>query len=210
MNRYHVVNAYVAYVTLHGDKKLAERLRKPAIHDLADHCFSLRCDYNESDVLDRLESEELAIYFGLVHKLNGEAAFAEEVDTWRRINSIDGVEIIVENSDDDPTRVDFHINDPIAGQWADKHGSLDGGTWESDGAGFCYDSTYWHPKLFEELQKEGFSFDFSQYGEPDEHDLEVSRHACDCDECQGDWRQGEKHLAEGIEEVAQRKLSKKG
>jgi len=117
-------------------------------------------------------------------------------DCYARAHAADGVTIVVTNSDDDPTRVDFTIQDRIANAWADRHGSLDGGTWEAcDGEDFVYDSTYWHDDLFAELRKEGFRFDFSQYGEPDEHDLDVMRHACDCDECQGDYHAGEEHLS---------------
>lgn len=218
MNRYDVVNAYAALVALHGDTwltdakdKIRARLAKPAVRDITDVCrpYSSRRGFIErADVLDALEPEAFAGYFQLVKRHLGESEAIRLSDEWARINATDGVEIIVQNSDDDPTRVDFHVQDPIANEWAEKHGSLDGGTWEcADGPDFIYDSTYWHPGLFEELRKEGYVFDFSEYGEPDEHDLEVARHASECEECQYDWHAGEEHLKAGIEEVAKKKLA---
>jgi hypothetical protein len=220
MNRYNVVNAFAAFNALHPDKLghavpkgLAKRLAKPELRDICDvrTPFHFHGHYpDRGDVLDNLESEALAGYFELVCRYLGKEAAETAIDEWRRINSVDGVEIVVVSSDDDPTRVDFHIQDPLAHEWAERHGSLDGGTWEScDGPEFVYDSTYWHPKLFEELQAEGFDFDFSQYSEPDEHDLEVSEHAGNCDECEYDWHKADEHLKEGLDETAVRKLKLK-
>ena len=53
--------------------------------------------------------------------------------------------------------------------------------------------------MIEELQKEGFRFDFSNFIEPDERDLEIARHASECGECEYDWRAASEHL-EAIED----------
>lgn len=124
-------------------------------------------------------------------------------DAYARVHDPAGVTIHVENSDDDPTRVEFHVQDPIANAWADRHGALDGGTWETaDGEDFVYDGTYWREDLFDELRKEGFDFDFSSYGEPDERDLAIAAHAADCDVCQGDWHRAEEDFDDDAKMVA--------
>jgi hypothetical protein len=215
MNRYDTVNAYAALIALHqstwrtdATQRLMLRLSKPLVRELVDVHQPYGRYPERGDVLDALTPEAFAGYFQLVKRHLGESEAIRLSDEWARINDPAGVEIIVQNSDVDPTRINFHVSDPIANEWAEKHGSLDGGTWEcADGPEFIYDSTYWHPGIFDELRKEGYVFDFSEYGEPDEHDLEVARHASECTECQYDWHAGEEHLKAGIEEVATKKLA---
>lgn len=103
--------------------------------------------------------------------------------------------IRLSNSDDDPTQIIAIVEGDYADKWADHHGSLDGGTWESaDGPTFVYDILYWRPGLFEELEADGYKFDHSEYSEPDEHDLAVARHASECEKCSHDWHKAEKHM----------------
>ena len=124
-------------------------------------------------------------------------------DAYARAHDPAGVTVHVENSDDDPTRVEFHAQDRVANAWAERHGALDGGTWEtSDGEDFVYDSTYWHAGLFDDLRKKGFNFDFSSYGEPDERDLAIAKHASECDVCEYDFRKAEEHFDDALVIVA--------
>ncbi len=103
--------------------------------------------------------------------------------------------IRLSNSGDDPTHIIAVVEGEYADQWADHHGSLDGGTWErADGPTFVYDILYWRPGLFETLEDEGYRFDYSEFGEPDEHDLAVAKHASECDECSYDWHKAETHM----------------
>ena len=86
--------------------------------------------------------------------------------------------------------------DPIADAWADAHGSLDGGTWECcDGPDFVYDILYWRPGLIEELQAERLRSQLlPALYEPGEEETAIATHAGECDACQGDYREAEKHL----------------
>jgi hypothetical protein len=188
-----IVDAYMAFAVLHDDEAIMARIEKGRCDtfDASAHRHGSHWDY-----LERLEDDSRDAYFSLVSKRLGAESGGEERDNWKRIHDVAGVTIHVENSGDDPTMVCFHIQDPIADAWADAHGSLDGGTWESDGSDFAYDLTYWHPDLFAGLKKEGFDLDFSSYSEPDEHDLDVAKHASRCEQCQGNgnWEDYEKHF----------------
>jgi|HubBroStandDraft_2_1064218.scaffolds.fasta_scaffold41066_3 hypothetical protein len=218
-DRYTVVNAFAAFLALHEDDhpsdprtiRLIKRLDAPGVRELDDvrkpYAYHGQCT-ERGDVLDNLSNEALAGYFELCDRYLGRDRCLELIDQWRRINSIDGVMIHVENSDD-PTMINFHISDPLAHEWSEKHGSLAGGTWESaDGPDYVYDSTYWHKDLFPELEAEGYDFDFSTYSEPDEDDLQAAQHAAECDECQYDHAKAVEHLAEELEATAKRKLAK--
>jgi len=104
------------------------------------------------------------------------------------------------NSADDPTQIFAIVEGTYADQWADYHGSLDGGTWEcADGPTFVYDILSWRPGLFDELEGEGYSFDYSEFSGPDDNDLAIARHAAECDACSYDWQKAEKHLRESAE-----------
>lgn len=75
----------------------------------------------------------------------------------------DAVTVVVENSEDDPFTLNLHVQDQLASKWADDHGSLDGGTWESvDGPDFIHDHAGCRPGIFDEWKKEGFKLDLSQ------------------------------------------------
>jgi hypothetical protein len=153
-----------------------------------------REEYADLTTLQETSLEALACYCALVAKRDGANEAAEMLDRWTRINAKDSVTIVVANSDDDPTQINIHVQDEIADAWADAHGSLDGGTWEcADGSDFVYDMLYWRPGLFTELLAEGFKFDFSGFGEPDERDLAVAAHASECDECEYDWHKADEH-----------------
>lgn len=102
--------------------------------------------------------------------------------------------IRLSNSDDDPTQIIAEVSAPFASQWADDVGSLAGGTWETaDGDELVYEVLHWEPDLFEDLEKEGYRFDYSEYDEPDEDDLFVAKHASECTACSGDWHRGQRH-----------------
>jgi hypothetical protein len=145
-----------------------------------------------------LEDSAREHYFALVAKRDGQKQADELRANYERIGDPAGVEIQIHSSEDDPYQVTFIIQDEIADAWADAHGSLDGGTWEcADGPGFVYDHGFWTPTLFEELRKEGFNLDFSQwYGDPDENDERIARHAGECDECSGDFSRARDHVEE--------------
>jgi len=197
MNRLDVVNAYAAFAALSdfhcstaGAKEIEKRLEKPALRELVDvgRPYSYRNRAERSDVLDQLTPEAFAGYFALVERYLGRSEAERLSDEWSRINSVDGVEIQIENSDDDPFRVNFSVNDPIANEWAEKHGSLDGGTWECcDGPDFIYDSGMWHEKLFEELKAEGYDLNFGQWSDPEPEDHETAAHIAECEDCQDHW-----------------------
>jgi hypothetical protein len=223
-SRHAIVNAYMLRARL--DKDAEPKLSKAA-RELDDTPSRYRFHTYDGPVtfmceaLDALEFEDVMAFFCLlaardnlavgagglmmVRRPDGTTATAPvhddsaitRADRYARVHDPAGVTIVVESSDDDPTLVTFHIADPIANAWADRHGSLDGGTWEtSDGEDFVYDTTYWHEGLFEEIKKEGFDLDFSSYGEPDERDLAIVAHAADCEACQGDFSNAEKHFTD--------------
>lgn len=81
--------------------------------------------------------------------------------------------IKLENSDDDPLQIIATITGPHADDFAEAQGSLDGGTWERDGGDgmFVYDVLYWRPGLIDELEKEGYKLDRTEYSEPDEDEI---------------------------------------
>jgi len=192
-----VIDAYVAFAVLQKDAELTARLRKGQAWDRTE--ANHRVYGSEWDYLGGLEEDSRDAYFSLISKRLGAEEGADLADKWRRIHDVAGVTIRVENSDDDPTIVEFIIQDEIADAWADAHGSLAGGTWECvDGPEFVYDITYWHPRLFEELEKEGYDLDFSNYSEPDERDIAIANHLGECHECQqsGDWESYSKHYDE--------------
>lgn len=117
-----------------------------------------------------------------------------DVERIRRVYAKDGVTVHVENSDDDPTTVMYHVQDDLAEEWADNDQYIDGNSWESaDGPDFVYAMGTWHPKLFDELKAEGYDLDFSSYSEPDERDVDIARHAAECPHCEYDWHKAENH-----------------
>ena len=121
-------------------------------------------------------------YFGLVDKRLGRAFANSALEDFAKVGWPWGVTVYVQGSDDDPFRVNFHVSDPIASDWADANGSLDGGTWETvDGPDFVYDTGQWSPDLWDRLRKEGFDLDFSEWSDPDEDDLAAARHARNCE-----------------------------
>jgi len=151
----------------------------------------------ERQAVQSLEPGAALAYLALVAKNAGESEAIKLANEIHRINRADGVTIQLETSDDDPTQFTAHIADELADEWCEAHGALDGGTWEcADGPDFCYDILYWRPRLIEELQKEGFDFDFSQFSEPDERDIAVAMHASECSECEYDWHKANDHLVE--------------
>lgn len=209
-----IVNAHVLRAVLdHKEIKLSHAAR-----DLCDVSLHLgRSGESEYQVLreglDGLELEDVVCFFVSLRARQsacppemplGPLSYAAEVnaggaiclaDAYARIHDPAGVEINLSNSDDDPTRIDATIHDPIAEAWVDVHGSQQGSTWEGTGdPGFVYDSWTWHPKLIEELQAEGLNLDQSDYSEPDERDIAIAEHAANCDICQCDWRRAAEHF----------------
>lgn len=191
-------DAIVTYAA-HRSPALKERLSVPnrsRVRAMAGPSL-YTCD-SEWEALRYLDDDAREVYFWIVAKRDGIKEATELRENYDRIGRPDGVTIVLETSDDDPFRITAHVQDPIADAWADAHGSLDGGTWECcDGPDFVYDILYWRPGLIEELQKEGYSFDCSQLYEPGEEETAIMQHACDCDACQGDYREAEKHVAGG-------------
>lgn len=140
------------------------------------------------EVLRNLEPGAVEVYFALVDRFQGREKANEAILSYARVGWPWSVTVYVENSDDDPFRVNFHVHDPIASDWADANGSLDGGTWETaDGTDFVYDTGMWSEDLFSSLRKEGFDLDLSSWSDPDEDDLAAARHASDCDDCRSHW-----------------------
>jgi hypothetical protein len=108
--------------------------------------------------------------------------------------------IHISPTSDDPTQFFATVTGPYADQWADFHGSLDGGTWERvDGPTHVYDILLWRPGLFDELMADGYIFDLSEYSEPDENDLAIAQHAADCEACSYDWHKAEKDIRRGTD-----------
>jgi len=212
-----IVNAHALRMLLDGEEiKLSDRaweICDVSRHPLADEKFqALR------EGLDSLELEDVVCFFvalrardlkdaalplcvGTMH-YDGEVAAGGAIglaDAYARIHDPAGVEIKLANSDDDPTRIDATIHDPIAEAWVDVHGSQQGSTWEGTGdPGFVYDSWTWHPKMIEELQAEGLNLDQSEYSEPDERDIAIAIHASECDVCQYDWRKAAEHFDDAL------------
>jgi hypothetical protein len=191
-SRWAIVNAHVLVATLdYKQVKLSSAAR--SLVDVSTYCDRDKYVTFSNDLNAAWCDPELApCFFLLVEKAEGRETAAEFADILARIHDKAGVTIVVENSDDDPTCVEFSVHDPIANAWAEQHGSLDGGRWEcADSHSFIHDSTYWRPGMFAELRKEGFRFDFSLYDKPDERDVKIAEHAANCAVCQGDWHKAE-------------------
>jgi hypothetical protein len=220
-NRMAIVEAYCAFADLNDGTdaltQVAWQARVAKVRDLYSIRTLARGDAeNPTDAIESLGSLDEAsrdAYVALSARLLGEPDDRDDetiAQAYVRANRKDGVEVHVSNNGDDPFQVDFTINDPVADAWANAHGSLGGGTWEGTGdPGFVYDSTCWHEDLVEDLQREGFDLDLSEYGEPDADDLRVMDHihgtvATDdapategCEACQNyGYRDGVKHLEE--------------
>ena len=191
-------NALVAYASMHPGN-FADRIAASRTADIATESYLYKNTHWE--ILKSLEPEAQALYFALVAKHEG-AQRAEDLSSdYARIQDPKGVTILVENSDDDPFSILFTINDSgdsgegIADAWADCHGSLCCGTWESGCPDFVYDQGYFYPGLFDEITE--YDLNFSVYSEPSDTDCTIAQHAAHCDDCDGDFRQAEKHLANG-------------
>ncbi len=190
-DRLAIVDAYAAYAQ--GNKVMRDRMHNtPAAHLSNLSTYSYK--YSVWETISSLDDATREHYFELVGKLEGYSKADELRHNWERIGRKDGVTIFLETSDEDPFRTTAHIHDRIASAWCDAHGSLDGGTWEEcDGPEFCYDILNWHPGQIEALQAEGYNFNFSQYSEPDERDIEIMNHAAECESCQYDYSQAKEH-----------------
>lgn len=104
-------------------------------------------------------------------------------------------EIVVENTEDDPTELLFTVHGDHAAAWGEYHGSLTGGTWEkADGPEFIYDIGAWTPTLLDEITALGFELNLSQYSDPDPRDLAIAEHAATCATCDYDWHRAEQHM----------------
>ncbi len=195
-DRLAIVDAYVTFANAYKDKALTDRLHGSRACKASNASLY---SYRESvwEAIDSLDEEYRPDFYALVAKRKGAAVATQLEADYARIQDPAGVVIHLETSDDDPTRCTAHIHDVIADAWCNAHGSLDGGTWECcDGPEFCYDILNWHPGQIEALQAQGYRFDFSAYSEPNEHDIAVMSHASECEDCQWDYRKGEKHLAD--------------
>jgi hypothetical protein len=193
-----VADAFVAYARFHPMSWVYPALtRCRRVRALARLGPSTQAHGTIWETLDTMEETAREHYFTLVQKLEGSLVRNQLQQNFERIYKKDGVTIKVENLEDDPFMVQFIIHDEVADAWAEVHGSLCGGTWEKvDGPDFVYDIGTWHPKLFEELKKEGFDLDFSEYSEPEAGDFPIAEHAGKCDRCSGDFSKAKKHLAE--------------
>jgi len=198
MDRSDIVNAFAAYAMIHDDETMLYRTgRSQDLRRLRD--VSTVKDQRPYEILSCLEPGALMGYFGLVDKFKGREAANEAFWEYARVGWPWGVTVQVLNRDDNPFDVEFIVSDPIAEDWADAHGSLDGGTWEGTGdPGFVYDTGYWHDKLFEKLQAEGYDLDFSQWSDPEPEDHATAAHIAECEDCQntGDFDQAREHMNE--------------
>jgi len=191
MNRIDVADTAVLYYKYRNGREPSK-----AVRDLsAIGCYKSsggRYSTSEIDALEDAEPEVMARYLAWVARDEGPAAAAQIADDMARIADPKGVTIYVTNRDDDPTVVAFHIQDPLATAWCDRHGALMGGTWEcADGSDFWYDSGVWYPGCFDELRE--YKLNFAEYGEPDDRDLAIMAHASECDACGYDYHKAEEH-----------------
>lgn len=189
-SREDIVDGYIAFHAIHDCVKGGrDRFKRKGLYEISTiGTNALFCDETPYETLRRLEPGALEVYFALVDRFQGRAKANEAILSYARVGWPWGVTVHVENSDDDPFRVSFHVSDEIASDWADANGSLDGGTWETaDGTDFVYDCGQWHEDLFENLRKEGYDLDLSSWNDPDEEDLALARHAHGCEECQEHW-----------------------
>lgn len=198
MDRVAFADAIVTFAS-YRKHALIDRLRKGNVHKLTNEsCYrrSLeRYATTERDALRNLEPDSALLYLAIVAKHCGESEAIKLANDLRRIASIDGVTIQLETSDYDPSQTTAHIHDELATEWCDYHGALDGGTWEEcDGPEFCYDILQWYPGQIQALQKEGYHFDFSQYSEPSEEEIEILKHAATCIDCDCDYSKSEEHV----------------
>lgn len=201
MDRQDFADAIVTFAT-YRDHALIERLRAGNVADISNESLypktrvgRRRYATTERQAVENLEGGAAALYILIVAKRCGEDEALKLANEIVRINDPAGVTIYLQNSDDDPTMINVHIQDEIASEWVDAHGSLEGSTWEqADGPEFQYDSFYWRPGIIEELHKKGFDLDMSEYGEPDERDVKIAEHSGECGECEYDWHEAEKHM----------------
>ncbi len=182
-----VINAHAALAVWNGEVAPLS----PRTHKLTDVCCwvgRMSGSYTALfDVLDRLDLESVVAFFLLYAARDNAKSTAELcselADRYARAHDPGGVEIMLDNHDDDPCMITLMVRDAIASAWADRHGSLVGGTLEeADGEDCVYDTTIWYPKLIDELLEKGLNLDLSDYADPEENEIRASAHAA-CDEC---------------------------
>ena len=192
-DRQAVVDALLTYA-LHN----TETTRKAVFEKFPRACklasIPLFTETTQWEAIDRLDEDAREHYFA---RLRRDGAEGEQIiETYERIQRKDGVTVKVSNCEDDPFMVQFEVSDEIADAWADAHGSLCGGTWETaDGTDFVYDSGVWYEGLFDELKAEGFNLDFSEWSDPEEEDFAIAKHWHECPQCEGtDFERAKKHM----------------
>jgi len=186
-NRQAIIDAYVtfAYVNACARDALTEVAWKARVEHVKDlsNVSPWRSSHDDDamrqiEAVEELDDDTRPHYFALlVARLPDEKAETIREDYERR-NKIDGVTVDVSNTSDDdgPMRIDFVVRDRIAEAWADREGDIAGDTWQSAGDSYVYASTYWYPGLIEELQKDGYDLDLSEFSEPDEADIAADEH----------------------------------
>jgi hypothetical protein len=175
-NRQAIIDSYVTFAYVNAGKDplvaCAWKARVERVRDLAD----IRpAHMTQFEAIEALDDDTREHYFALLEKRLPEQA--EKIrHSWERKDKTDGVTVYVSCREDDPTEIEFTVHDEIVELWADRDGSIDGSSWEAADEGIVYASTYWRKGIFEELEKEGYSFEYSNYAEPDDADLAASEH----------------------------------
>ena len=184
-NRQAIIDAYVTFAYVNAGEKdplvaLAWRARVEKVRELSD----LRpAHMSQFEAIEALDDDTREHYFALLAlRLGGEDPAAKIRDAWERKDKIDGVTVHVSNTGDcGPCYVDFTVRDDIASAWADGNSDIAGDSWETADDDMVYASTFWHETLIEDLQKEGYDLDLSEYSEPDETDLKADEHRRWCE-----------------------------
>lgn len=195
-DRQAVADALITFASHNDTKGMRERILTKCNRTRDLSSIGLHPNHETQwEAIDSLDEAAREHYFELLRRELGEEG-QEIVDNYLRIQDVAGVEIKVSSRDHDPFEVHFEISDVIADAWADAHGSLCGGTWETaGGTDFVYDIGMWHPGLWDELKKEGYNLDFSEWSDPDEDDLAIANHLGECPECEGkDFAAAKKHV----------------
>jgi hypothetical protein len=81
--------------------------------------------------------------------------------------------IYLDNLDYDDGMVTVHISGPGAAAWAKHDQSIQGSMWETDGDDFAYSIIMDSPTLVEELTKDGYNVDDSEYSAPTLEELQA-------------------------------------
>jgi hypothetical protein len=207
-SRLAIIDAYCTFALVNGAADAADALGAVAwlarianVRDLSDVRLSSYRGRRPSmtsqiEAIDGLEESTREHYFTLCTKLLGEDKSEEIQEAYRRVHAINGVTISLDNDGDDPLRITFSMKDSIAPAWADAHGALEGGSWESDGGdeGFLYDLGEWRPGLIRELLKEGYDLDLSSFSEPGDEQIRIAQHSHECEECDHDYSEAARHV----------------